>query len=225
MEPESKTKSANQEEKERVFKIGIRKEISTGQVSTAEKLTLTTNEEDKSMDEGSPNAIPKEAKISLAGDGLFSAEVNSVNISALAKPKRSSKSRQNVDGCGSPKNALKAANLFINLPKDAGSQEELEASLKATKAPDPFETEHYRTAQQLKYIISNTSNPDNPFYHLHRQTSSSPSTQKAYKDYIISIFESIWLVKSIKEKPITEEQVTKQKLSLKKPNHLSCTLI
>lgn len=97
-------------------------------------------------------------------------------------------------------------------------EEEKKATLKETKAPDPFEAQYKRRENELGGIIASTGSPENPLYHLRQSGVNTPAIKKAYKHFVISLFESILFVQRMK--PITEAQVQAQKVSLARPKGL-----
>lgn len=96
-------------------------------------------------------------------------------------------------------------------------------TLKETKAPDPFEDSHYKTEAELNGIIASTSSPENPLYHLRQSGIDTPAISKAYRHFVISLFESVLFVQ--KMNPINEEIVLKQRRTLSRPQNLKCKLI
>jgi hypothetical protein len=150
----------------------------------------------------------------MAGKCNFAEDIEKINISGLERHKKIGRAR-----------AMQSSNAVgIPIAKQI-SKEEIEATLKESKAPDPFEDEHAFTESQLKNVISNTTSPDNPFYHLRQSGLDVEGTQKAYRHFIISLFESMCFAKKIIVTPISEEQVSKQKVNLKRPELLLCNLV
>lgn len=149
----------------------------------------------------------------------FSGDFEKINISKLQKAKKG-KSKKNLFQKFPAKRSF--AIRPINIPLNIGIQ----AQIRENKAPDPFEDAHFRTESQLKYIISNTTtNPENPFYHLRQCGANMEATQKAYRHFIISLFESMCFIKEMRENQFEEELIAKQKLVLKKPESLKCKII
>jgi hypothetical protein len=141
-----------------------------------------------------PQNLPRESNIGNIGEGTFSLKVN---LSGLARSKfvrRKSKPEKNNS------NGTKV-------------------SLKESKSPNPFEATYKRTESELGDLITTTSSPENPLYHLRQSGKNSPAIQKAYRHFVISLFESIFFVQ--KMKPFTEEQITSKKISLTYPKSLS----
>ena len=97
---------------------------------------------------------------------------------------------------------------------------ERSAGLKASKSPDPFETQHMQNESQLQGLISNTSSPDNPLYHLRQSGTDSQASQRAYRHFVISLFESIMFVKQVKELP--ESLALSQSVKLGRAPGLQC---
>lgn len=142
--------------------------------------------------DSSPQNVPRNSGISSVGIANVTLKAN---LSKLAKPK-----------------AVKRR------PK--GDKDSIPISLKETKSPDPFETQHKRTETEFGKIIANTSSPDNPLYHLRQSGKNSPGIHKAYKHFVISVFESVGFFQWMK--PITEDKIQAQKIKLNFPKNVLC---
>jgi hypothetical protein len=104
----------------------------------------------------------------------------------------------------------------------AGPRRQPKVTLQTSKSPDPFADQHDQTESQLKAIISSTSSPENPLHHLQQRGMHSAGYQRAYKHFIISLFESIFFIKQMTL--ITEEQALARRVSIPRPLTVSCIL-
>jgi hypothetical protein len=172
--------------------------------------------------------------VSTSG-GLTSLNELASDLSKLAKPRRAPKkseleaqaaAAENKEGAKTQLGESKTWGEFEHLKRGGEWSEGSERStgLKASKSPDPFEAQHIQNESQLQGLISNTSSPDNPLYHLRQSGSDSQATQRAYRHFVISLFESIVYVKEMKETPESLVLETKQNVKLPRPVGLKCNV-
>ncbi len=102
------------------------------------------------------------------------------------------------------------------------TKEKQEATLRGSKSPDPFEDKHVQSETQLIGLINNTTNPENPLSAMQKSGGRSSAELKAYKHFIISLFESACFIR--KMEPVSEAKALAQQLSLPRPKGLTCNL-
>lgn len=94
-----------------------------------------------------------------------------------------------------------------------------QGSVKDSKSPDPFESQHVNSEKLIMNFISSSTNSDNP---LHNHRKSGSASLRAYKHYIISLFESACFIREMT--PIEDYQIQHQVQILKKPHNVLCNL-
>eukprot|EP00831_Metopus_contortus_P002795 TRINITY_DN11038_c0_g1_i2.p1 TRINITY_DN11038_c0_g1~~TRINITY_DN11038_c0_g1_i2.p1 ORF type:complete len:309 (-),score=36.42 TRINITY_DN11038_c0_g1_i2:78-1004(-) len=78
---------------------------------------------------------------------------------------------------------------------------------------------HGKADKQLQGFISNSSDPSSPLYHLRQSGKGSPGIQKAYKHFVVSLFESMFFIKNMKT--VSEELARHFSLDLSRPSELT----
>jgi len=97
------------------------------------------------------------------------------------------------------------------------------ATIKDSKSPDPFEQTHSTTENRIMELMNSTKGILSPLQELRKSGNKSPAALKAYKRFIISLFESASFIR--KMTPIDEHEVILKKLYLPKPSGLTCKLL
>lgn len=98
-----------------------------------------------------------------------------------------------------------------------------QGSVKNSKSPDPFEAQHDESEKKLLSLITNTTNPDNPLHNLRKSGIHSTASLRAYKHYIISLFESACFIREMT--PIEDYQIRLQRQFLLRPTNIPCNVI
>ena len=184
---------------------------------------IPTEEEEKSR----PRVIPQ----AMITGGLANCKSTaSPNLAGLAKarrvPKKSELLEEN-EPLEEQKRTQKIAASKTWCDLDHLSKDSVPATrpssnvvLKDSKSPDPFEATHEQSEAQLIGLISSTSSPDSPLYHLRQSGTQKAAGQRAYRHFVISLFESLWYVKQMPK--VSEELAVKQRVVLRKPEGLAC---
>ncbi len=95
-------------------------------------------------------------------------------------------------------------------------------TLKGSKSPDPFEDKHRQSETHLLGLINSTTNPESPLYSLQKSGTRATAELKAYKHFIISLFESACFIR--KMEPIPDAKVEPQRLFIHRPKAVTCIL-
>ena len=98
-----------------------------------------------------------------------------------------------------------------------------EVVLKESKSPDPFESTRPHTESRLIELINSTTGPSCPLQELKKSGNKSSSALRAYKHFIISLFESASFMR--KMIPITEADLIIRKLSIPRPLNVTCIIL
>lgn len=89
---------------------------------------------------------------------------------------------------------------FVSVKTAEEKKKENSKSLKQSKSPDPFEAQHVVSENKLKDLLENSS-----FSAGIMASEFAKADMKPYKDFIISLFESIVFIKEMKSS--TEEKI------------------
>jgi len=95
--------------------------------------------------------------------------------------------------------------------------------LKVSKAPDPFENKYQQAGDKPLEIIYSVSTPSNPLFNLSKVKPKSSGLQKAYSHFVISLFESLNLIKSKLQE--YGNNILMPTLKLARPSGLKCIFI
>jgi hypothetical protein len=188
-----------------------------------EEEEIPTEEEEKS----GPRVIPQ---VTVTGGLTNCNSTPNPNLSKLAKARRVPKKGELQPEIELREEAKKTQKITAsktwydldNFKKDPDTPASKASNvvLKDSKSPDPFEATHEQSEAQLIGLISNTSSPESPLYHLRRSGTRKAANQRAYRHFVISLFESLWYVKEMRK--VSEEVVLQQVLSLRRPPGLAC---
>ena len=180
---------------------------------------------------------PPDSKIRNAGERIFSKEVHSINISGLSKAHRVKPGRTVSDASklSSVKYSILEENKSISNEAITPVKEEPKlhsedsiptakegssSALKESKAPDPFECKYMQSEGKLREMISNLAVPANPLYNIYVSGNKSSALHKAYKHFVVSLFESMFLIKNTISK--CDSGVRVPKAGLERPKGLKC---
>lgn len=94
-----------------------------------------------------------------------------------------------------------------------------EMALKISKSPDLFVNSHLREEKELMTLIDKT--PFGTSLQSIDESKKDGSQLKAYKDFFVSLFESVSIIKRIE--PLNEAELEIRILSIPRPINLQCT--
>ncbi len=157
------------------------------------------------------NQIEEEKEIGATGRKVRETFVKGVGDAAFGKGMGKKKE---LEGLKIPKSATCALIMSEDKPP-ASPPKKPEVALKESKSPDPFETTHPHTESRLMELINSTTSPSSPLHDLKRSGNKSSAALRAYKHFIISLFESASFIR--KMLPIQEAELALLKLSIPRP--------
>jgi hypothetical protein len=96
-----------------------------------------------------------------------------------------------------------------------------ELALKISKSPDPFANSHLRETKDLLKFIGKT--PFSTSLKTIEKDRKDPLRLKAYKNFFVSLFESVLIMKKIE--PLSESDLEIRILSIPRPMNLRCNVI
>ncbi len=180
-------------------------ESPTSTVPISETASVRSDDEDNSEDEEEEKqslALPV-SRIGSVGERGFSKEIQNIIHDGVDRTQQTSSPSKVLITKRSPLELGPLAEeerkrLEVLESKAKETAEESKQALKVSKAPDPFEDKYSKAeVQQLNELISNTSSQDNPLYYLRLGGTQSRSLQRSYRNFVVSLFESIFLVKDV----------------------------
>ncbi len=176
--------------------------VKTAELKSDDEADVQEHPEDEEEKVKVVHHQPLYSRITNVGESVFSKETYGINLSGLPRPHRAKPLPDPLS------------------TKFSKTKEESKAALKISKAPDPFEGKYTQPEGKLQEMISNIAAPSNPLYYLAYVHPKSHSLQKAHRHFVISLFESIFL---IKEKILkSESAILMPKVNLDRPKGLKC---
>lgn len=205
------------EEFERIdARIPIEEDASARSDSSDEVEAESQEEEKQSV------ALPT-SHIGSVGERGFARRLPKVNLAPLSRPRRVLSPLKQSIRRPTTEFELKLdeeERKVVNGQKETkATAEESKLALKGSKAPDPFEDKYSKADVQLNDLIYNTSSPDNPLHYLRLGGTQSRSLQRSYRNFVVALFESIFVVKDMLGEAAASKNVA-PKLSLKRPPKL-----